>query len=69
MTAENQVNYHAGLDSLFVVVADLNGDGKQDLAVSNNSANDISLLWATATGPSCAATRDNELLYQIRIRR
>ena len=44
-----------GKDSLDVAVANLTGDGKLDLAVSNRAANNVSVLRGTGTGRFGAA--------------
>ena len=40
----------AGSSPLSVAAADLNGDGKPDLAVANNGSNDVSFLLGDGTG-------------------
>ncbi len=59
--AANQV-FTTGSGPFFVSVADLNGDGKPDLAVANRNSNTVSVLLNTttpgATTPSFAAKQD-----------
>ena len=54
-----QQTFATGSRPLFVTVADLNGDGKPDLIVANESANTVSVLLNTtapgSTTPSFAA--------------
>jgi hypothetical protein len=42
--------FPTGAGSVGVVIADFNGDGKQDLAVSNANTNDVSLLLGNGDG-------------------
>lgn len=43
-------NFNAGKRPIFVASADLNGDGKPDLAVANRDSDDLSLLFGDGTG-------------------
>ncbi len=45
------VNYGAGSSPYFVAVGDFNGDGKLDVAVTNDSSNNVSVLLGKATAP------------------
>jgi Big-like domain-containing protein/VCBS repeat protein len=56
-TFQAAVNYPAGggssrqcCDPFWVTVGDFNGDGKPDLAVANNSSNDVSVLLGSGDG-------------------
>jgi len=44
------VNYTTGDGSFFVAIGDFNRDGKLDLAVANNSDNDVSVLLGNGDG-------------------
>lgn len=70
-TFGSAVSYTAGTRPYFIAVDDFNGDGKPDLAVSNNTSNDISVFigegdgtfpapvsYPAVTGPSCVITGD-----------
>lgn len=70
-TFQKQVVYPAGSLPYFVAVSDLNGDGKPDLTVANNGANDVGILlgrgdgtfltqrtYATGLYPAAVAIRD-----------
>ena len=46
------VNYTVGSNPYACALGDLNGDGKQDIAVANNSSNNISVLLVTEMGHS-----------------
>ncbi len=52
-------NYGTGAVAAYVVAADLNGDGRLDLAVANHGANTISVLPGQAGGTFGAATAYN----------
>ena len=43
-------NFGAGTDPFSVAVGDFNGDGKQDLAVANDSSNNVSILLGDGDG-------------------
>lgn len=49
-------NYSTSTGSISVAVGDFNGDGKQDLAVSNSNANSVSVLLNNGTGGLGTAT-------------
>jgi hypothetical protein len=49
-------NFGVGLGAASVAIAGLNGDGKPDLAVANNSSDNVSVLLGTGTGSFGAAT-------------
>jgi uncharacterized protein (TIGR03437 family) len=44
------LTFPAGMNPSFVVAADLNGDGKLDLAVANNNSNTVSVLLGNGNG-------------------
>lgn len=46
----SQTDYATGISSTFVATGDLNGDGKIDLAVSNQTTNNVSVLFNNGTG-------------------
>ena len=50
-----QVTYAAGSEPISVAVADLNGDGKPDLAVANYGDNTVSVLLGNGDGTFQAA--------------
>ncbi len=52
------VTYFAGPDPYGVAAADLNGDGKPDLAVANSYSNTVSVLLNPGNG-----TFDNKVSY------
>src|SRR5260370_37769761 len=43
-------NFAAGVNPYSVAVGDFNGDGLKDLAVANNSSNDVSVLLGNGDG-------------------
>jgi hypothetical protein len=45
-----KVDYVTGTDPISVSIGDLDGDGKADLAVANNSSSTVSVLRNTSTG-------------------
>jgi FG-GAP-like repeat/FG-GAP repeat len=49
-------NYAAGLPSLSVTTADVNGDGKPDIIVANQGSNDVSVLLNDSSGGFGAPT-------------
>ena len=51
-----QVNYSVGNNPYACALGDLNGDGKQDIAVANNSSNTISVLKGNGDGTFGAKT-------------
>src|SRR5437660_480747 len=50
-------NFAVGSRPHSVVIGDLNGDGKPDLAVSNDGGESVSILLSTGTGSFGAATK------------
>jgi hypothetical protein len=55
-TFQNQVNYFAGGNPFSLVVADLNGDGKLDLAVADETDSTVSVLLGNGKGAFGFAT-------------
>jgi uncharacterized protein (TIGR03437 family) len=49
-TFQKAVNYPAGMNALHVAIADLNGDGKLDLAVAADSGNNLTILLGNGDG-------------------
>ena len=47
-------NYAVGADPFSVAIGDLNADGKPDLAVTNQSSDNVSILLNTAVSPNQA---------------
>jgi hypothetical protein len=54
-TFQSAVNFGAGRTPVFVAVGDFNGDGVQDLAVTNAGSNDVSVLLGNGDGTFQAA--------------
>ena len=49
-------DFSAGSLPISVAIGDLNGDGRQDLAVANNGSNNVSVLLGTGSGSFTAAS-------------
>jgi uncharacterized protein (TIGR03437 family) len=49
-TFQKAVSYPAGVNALHVAIADLNGDGKLDLAVSADTGNNVTILLGNGDG-------------------
>src|SRR5262249_12653842 len=47
---QSAANFPTGKDPFSVAVADLNGDGKQDLAIANSVSNSVSVLLGNGNG-------------------
>ena len=58
-TFSTPTNYPVGTNPFHVVVGDFNKDGKPDIATSNESSNNISILLGTGTGSFGTATNFN----------
>jgi hypothetical protein len=50
-TFSDKTNFTAGNSPIFVFISDLNGDGKNDMAVANSSSNTVSVLLNAAILP------------------
>lgn len=50
------VNFAVGCQPNFVITADFNGDGKEDLATANTNSDSLSVLLGTGTGSFSPAT-------------
>ena len=52
----NAADVNAGSDPISVAIGDFNGDGKQDLAVANNSSNTVSIRLGDGLGGFSGST-------------
>ena len=43
-------SFHTGIGPNDIAIADIDGDGRQDLAITNGTANTVSILLGTGTG-------------------
>ncbi|MCY2991124.1 MAG: FG-GAP-like repeat-containing protein [Planctomycetota bacterium] len=59
------VSFPAGSNPTALVLADLDGDGDQDLGVANGSANQVSLLWNTPGFSQVVQLSDGEVATAV----